>query len=68
MKFPWCASEGYFCELDEFVGYAIERVDLNYDYIDKWCRGEERKNYINKKKPEREYKRKEPKEPVAEQL
>ena len=67
VEFPWCAGDGYFCELEKFVEYAIERVDLNYEYIEKWCRGEERKNYINKKMPQREHKRKEPKATTPEQ-
>ena len=65
LRLPWCeeAASGYLCPLETFIDYAIKQVNLDYDKVEQWCKGENivGKNYIGMKRPKREVKKKEPK-------
>lgn len=54
LKFPWCKnSEGYFCPFDDFIEYAIANVNLDYDFVDKFCQAEQGIDYISMRKPKK---------------
>ena len=58
VKFPWCTnSKGRECLLDDFIEYAVQNVILDYDYVDKFCKGDAGTNYIKMPKPKRDYSR-----------
>mmetsp|Transcript_14982 Transcript_14982/g.17861 ORF Transcript_14982/g.17861 Transcript_14982/m.17861 type:complete len:124 (+) Transcript_14982:599-970(+) len=45
VKFPWCDSSKN-CPIDKFIEYAAERIILDYEYVDDFCKGSQGTNYL----------------------
>ena len=46
LKLPWCRNNGYLCPMDDFIEHSTRELILDFNYVEKFCRGETGTNYI----------------------